>query len=319
MPVRPRNSVPLWLLRCSIIAAVACDGRELQAHPIAGMRNTEDMAKRSRQLLALLCSALLVTGCGSTEPPGPRSSMLRPDPDESASAGSSTKPADASAADMRALKGATIALDPGHNGGNAKHLSQINKQVPDGNGGTKACNTTGTATWDGYEEHEFTWKVASAAKKRLEDAGAKVVMSRTNDRGVGPCVDKRGTFASDRGAQVLVSIHANGSESRSAKGFGVIVAPKGPEVKKSTQLGRDLSRSLQQQGFPINRAGYDKNGLTERTDLGGLMNAKVPAALIECGEMNNKDEAKAMKSVRGQQRYADAVVAGIGQWMAQQR
>jgi len=32
--------------------------------------------------------------------------------------------------------------------------------VPDGRGGTKPCNTTGTATDAGYPEHKFNWDVA---------------------------------------------------------------------------------------------------------------------------------------------------------------
>ena len=35
-----------------------------------------------------------------------------------------------------------VVLDPGHNGGNAAAPAAINRQVPDGRGGTKACNTT---------------------------------------------------------------------------------------------------------------------------------------------------------------------------------
>ncbi|MDQ4103141.1 MAG: N-acetylmuramoyl-L-alanine amidase, partial [Actinomycetota bacterium] len=54
----------------------------------------------------------------------------------------------------------TVVLDPGHNGANASHSAEINRLVPDGRGGTKACNTTGTSTNSGYPEHEFDWDVA---------------------------------------------------------------------------------------------------------------------------------------------------------------
>ena len=37
---------------------------------------------------------------------------------------------------------------------------EINAPVPDGAGGTKPCNTTGTATNAGYPEHAFTWDMA---------------------------------------------------------------------------------------------------------------------------------------------------------------
>ncbi|WAL41065.1 N-acetylmuramoyl-L-alanine amidase [Brevibacterium sp. BRM-1] len=288
------------------------------------------MAHPLLRSLALLACPLILVGCGAQSagdgPPSPRSSTLRPEPSAASAGAASTAGASASARPTEAkdasagiaegaLEGTTIALDPGHNGGNASHLSAINKQVPDGNGGTKACNTTGTATQDGYEEHAFTWAVGKAAKKQLEAAGATVVMSRTSDKGVGPCVDERGTFAKEKGADLLVSIHANGTESRSAKGFGVIIAPKGPEVAASKRLGKDLVAQLKDQGFPVNRAGYGSDGLNERTDLAGLMNSSVPTALVECAEMNNPSEAALMRTKAGQKRYATAIVAGIGDYV----
>ena len=67
----------------------------------------------------------------------------------------------------------------------------INRQVPDGRGGTKACNTTGTATDAGYAEHAFTFDVARRVGERSSASGVRVVMTRTDDAGVGPCVDER--------------------------------------------------------------------------------------------------------------------------------
>jgi N-acetylmuramoyl-L-alanine amidase len=65
------------------------------------------------------------------------------------------------------LAGVVIALDPGHNGGNASHLSTINRLVFVGNG-WKACNTVGTSTRTGYAEHafNFAWPRASGRGSR---------------------------------------------------------------------------------------------------------------------------------------------------------
>src|SRR5699024_1017022 len=127
------------------------------------------------------------------------------------------------------LEGKTIAIDPGHNGGNASHPGEISRQVPDGRGGTKACNTTGPSTNSDYPEAESTGSVWTMLRDSLEDAGATVVLSRKDNTGVGPCVDERGTFADD--ADLLVSVHANGSESSSAEGFHIIVADPGEDEK----------------------------------------------------------------------------------------
>lgn len=211
------------------------------------------------------------------------------------------------------LKGKVIAIDPGHNGGNTDHPEQINRQVPDGRGGTKACNTTGTSTDSDYPEADFTWAVAKQLEKSLTDAGAEVVLSRKDNSGVGPCVDERGKFADD--ADVLVSIHANGSESSSVKGFHIIVAGPG-EDEKTEKASRDLAKSVGSsmgEEFTPNKA-YGKDAISRRPDLAGLNNASVPAVIVECGEMRNPSEAKLMESKSGQRKYADALFDGIVDW-----
>ena len=65
-----------------------------------------------------------------------------------------TPHADAAPAD---IAGMIVFLDPGQNGAND---ASIARQVPDGRGGTKDCETSGSTTNDGYPEHSFTWEVA---------------------------------------------------------------------------------------------------------------------------------------------------------------
>ncbi|MGH3931735.1 MAG: N-acetylmuramoyl-L-alanine amidase, partial [Pseudonocardiaceae bacterium] len=71
----------------------------------------------------------------------------------------------------------TVVLDPGHNGANASHPAQINRPVPTGRGGTKACNTTGTATNSGYSEAAFAWDVALRVRDGLTARGVQVVLT----------------------------------------------------------------------------------------------------------------------------------------------
>lgn len=230
-------------------------------------------------------------------------------PEDAGTAGETTS---AQAADAD-LKGKVIALDPGHNGGNAAHPEEINREVPDGRGGTKACNTTGTSTNSDYPEADFTWSVAKKLKTSLTDAGAEVVLSRKDNKGVGPCVDERGTFADD--ADLLVSIHANGSESSSVRGFHIIVADPGEDEKTekaSVSLAKSLGSAMGETFIP-NQA-YGKDAISRRPDLAGLNNASVPAVIVECGEMRNPAEAKLMESKSGQSKYAAALFDGIVDW-----
>ena len=82
------------------------------------------------------------------------------------------------------LTGFSVAIDPGHNGGNAARPDIINQLVPDG-AGTKACDTTGTATSDNFAESTFTFIISSELARTLRLRGASVVLTRSDNHKIG--------------------------------------------------------------------------------------------------------------------------------------
>lgn len=205
-----------------------------------------------------------------------------------------------------------VVLDPGHNGGNAAATEEIAREVPDGRGGEKPCNTTGTATAGGYPEHAFTWDVAARVTRLLEARGVAVRSTRDDDTGVGPCVDRRAAIANDVGATLTVSIHADGAPA-DGRGFHVALSdpPLAPSQREpSAALGRALVAGLEGQGFaPSTYRG--EAGLDRRPDLAGLSLARVPSALVECANMANPAEARVVADPEGRRRYAEGIAAGI--------
>jgi N-acetylmuramoyl-L-alanine amidase len=205
-----------------------------------------------------------------------------------------------------------VALDPGHSpSGGSSH------QVPDGRGGTKACNTSGTATDAGYPEHAFNYDVALRAQSLLEAQGATVYLSRTDDPTAVVCVDERGIFAETSGAELLVSIHGDGNEDRSVKGFFAIVSSpplNDSQGQPSLDLAEAVLARLRAAGFTQNAA-Y-AGGISRRSDIAGVSLATRPTVMFELGEMRNPDEAALMSSPDGRQRYAEAVALGIADWLA---
>ena len=205
-----------------------------------------------------------------------------------------------------------VVLDPGHNGGNPAHRSEIARPVPDGRGGTKPCNTTGTATDAGYPEHAFNFDVAQRTERVLEAAGVRVVLTRPDDFGVGPCVDVRGTAGQRADAAAVVAIHADGA-APSGSGFHVALAspPLNPaQAGPARALGAALHDALRGAGF--HESTYlGERGMSLRPDLAGLNLATRPAALVECANMRNPAEAAVVSSADGRQRYATALAAGI--------
>jgi N-acetylmuramoyl-L-alanine amidase len=181
--------------------------------------------------------------------------------------------------------------------------------------GRKPCNTTGTATDDGYAEHAFTWDVANRLAKILRSEGAKVVLTRHDDTGVGPCVDERARIGNRAHADAVLSVHGDGAPA-SGHGFHIIepAVLRGHNdkvVPASRRLGLAM-RSAFRQGTGIPYSTYlGRNGLDVRSDLGGLNVSTVPAVFIECGNMRNAGDAARMKNPRERQRMARSLAQGF--------
>ena len=217
------------------------------------------------------------------------------------------------------MSGKVVVLDPGHNGGNASHPAQINALVPAGRGQEKACNTTGTATNAGYSEHAFNWDVANRVEAELQAKGVTVVMTRSSDTGVGPCVNQRAAVGNNANAAAVVSIHADGSLAAGAHGFHVEYSSPPLNAEQgapSIQLATTLRDNVHAAGFAL--ANYiGSNGLFGRDDLGGLNLSDRPTVLIECGNMRDAADAAVLSSADGRQRIADAITACILAYLTQ--
>jgi len=208
-----------------------------------------------------------------------------------------------------AVAGKTVFLDPGHSGAND---ASITRQVPNGRGGTKPCQTSGTATDDGYPEHSLNWDVTSRIRAELERLGVHTELSRADDTSVGPCIDARAAAANAAHPDAIVSVHADGGPT-SGRGFHVNYsspalndAQSGPAVA----LAGDIRDSLLAAGIP--QSSYlGADGLYGRADLAGLNLSEYPAVLVELGNMRNAQDAALLESAEGRAQYAAAVTNGI--------
>jgi N-acetylmuramoyl-L-alanine amidase len=218
------------------------------------------------------------------------------------------------------LAGRTVVLDPGHNGGNASAPDAIHRLV-DAGGMRKECDTVGSETENGYPEHAFTYDVAGRVAAVLRARGAVVVLTRRDDRGVGPCIDRRARIGNDAHADAVVSIHADGGPA-TGRGFHVIepaVSPDGanqPIITPSARLAEDLRAAFgQATGEP--RADYvGEAGLSTRADLGGLNLSRVPKVFVECANMRNPTDAALVTDPGWRQRAATGIADGIIDFLA---
>lgn len=224
----------------------------------------------------------------------------------SAGLGAPTVPADPESA---TVAGKTVFLDAGHSGVSD---ASINRQVPNGRGGTKPCQTSGTATDDGYPEHSLNWDVTNRIRAALDQLGVHTELSRADDTSPAPCIDARAAAANAAHPDAIVSIHADGGPA-SGRGFHVNYsspplseAQSGPAVR----LAGDIRDALAAAGIPASSY-LGADGLYGRADLAGLNLAEYPAVLVELGNMRNADDAALLESADGRARYAAAVTSGI--------
>ncbi|WP_082599317.1 N-acetylmuramoyl-L-alanine amidase [Nocardioides sp. Root151] len=211
------------------------------------------------------------------------------------------------------LAGKVIVIDPGHQLGNARFPSEINRLVPAG-GFRKPCNTTGASTNNGYPEATFTWQVARLLRSRLTGLGAKVVLTRTSNRldRWGPCVDVRGRRGNALGADVKISLHGDGSYA-GGPGFHVITPPRDRAARR---LALDVRAGLRARRLPY--AGYiaGGDGLDVRGDLGTLNLSAMPAVMVELGNMRSAADARRMTTPRGRSSYAAGLTSGLRVFLA---
>lgn len=217
------------------------------------------------------------------------------------------------------LAGRTIVLDPGHAGGNATHVADIAREVFIGTG-MKACDTSGTSTYDGYPEHAHNWDVTQRLATLLRAAGATVVLTRDDALGWGPCIDERARIGNDARADAVVSIHADGGPD-AGRGFHVLhPLPVTTQSSAIAEPSKRLAVAVRNAfaritGMPTSTY-LGATGLMARGDLGGLNLSTVPKVFLEAGNMRNATDAALLSDPGFRQLEAEALVAGLAAYFS---
>jgi len=262
-------------------------------------------------VVGIIAVALSLTLLGSSTP-----NQAAPGHPGRATAATSTTTTTTTATEP--LVGKVVGIDPGHNGLNYTEPSVINQDVWNGRE-EEACDTTGTETASGYTEAQFNFNVAGFLAADLTSEGAKVVMTRPNNGGVGPCITQRAAIINNAHADVAIDIHADGGPT-TGRGFAILEpvadGPNNGIIAPSQTFGNDLKSAFLGTGMPI--SSYDgTNGFVLRDDLAGLNLATEPKVLIECGNMANAVDASMLVTTQFQQAAAKAMAAAITTYLTQ--
>lgn len=204
-----------------------------------------------------------------------------------------------------------IALDPGH-GGN--------------DGGTSNTRLK-------LREKTFTLDVAQRLKRRLEDDGFKVVLTRETDTRID--LPSRAIIANQAKADLFVSIHFNALPN-DQKTHGTEVFTFAPRHQRSTNAWGALERDDTERDLvPGNR--HDAwNSLLAHVlhrqllqslktfdrgkkigHLGVLRGLNCPGVLVESGFLSHDEEARRIATPGYRQEIADALADGIAEYARQ--
>jgi N-acetylmuramoyl-L-alanine amidase len=215
------------------------------------------------------------------------------------------------------LSGKIVGIDPGHNGRNYSDPNYINRLIWNGRE-RESCDTTGTETDGGYTEARFNFNVAEYLAVDLRAEGAKVVLTRTSNNGIGPCVPQRSEIINRAHANVAIDIHADGGPA-SGRGFTVLEpvadGPNDRVIGASKAFGRIALKDFHAiTRMPI--SDYDgTDGVSYRNNLAGLNLTTVPKVLVECGNMRNSSDAALLVRRSFQQLAARAFAAAITSYL----
>ncbi|MGH7496074.1 MAG: N-acetylmuramoyl-L-alanine amidase [bacterium] len=189
-----------------------------------------------------------------------------------------------------------IALDPGHGG--LSHLP-----------GYKRGPT-------GKEEAVMNLSVARQLKEFLELAGARVVMTREDDRFVS--LQARADRAAQTGSDFMISLHHNAGANPEANYAAVFYhshpdySPMSMDLARQVYFGLVEALRLPQ----MSPEGLLSDKLIYPAGFGLLRVSRIPAILLESSFYSNPAEEKRLMKLEYNRREAYGIFLGLARWAA---
>lgn len=208
--------------------------------------------------------------------------------------------------------GKKIAIDPGHQG----HGNSEQEPIGPGASQTKAKVASGTAgRTTGVPEYQLNLDVSLKLRDELIARGYEVYMIReTNDVDISNA--QRAQAAAESGADILVRIHANGSDNSSVAG-ALTMAPSTANVYLDNELVGQCQKLSQAVIASFCEAtGANNQGVYQTDEMSGLNWCTIPATIVEMGYMTNPEEDTKMQTEEYQNSMVQGIANGIDQYFA---
>ena len=201
-----------------------------------------------------------------------------------------------------------ICIDPGHQAkGDWK-----SEPVGPGSSYQKARVSSGTVGISTKKpEYILNLEASEVLKHILMSKGFKVIMTREN-HDVNISNKERATFANDNNANMVIRIHADGSDDTSITGASILIpSQKGKYTSSIFEASYECANLVKNK---MDDGGFKVNGIFERDDLTGFNWSKVPVVLVEMGFMSNYNEDEMMSNKKYQRKMMQSIADGVEEY-----
>lgn len=159
----------------------------------------------------------------------------------------------------------------------------------------------------GRREKDLVLAVTLESARRLASRGVDVKFTRSSD--VFVPLDDRVAKANQLQPDLFLSIHADASPNRSARGSTVFVPRRERRTSRSHQAGRAIVQALS------SLQTHSRGLRTHEKNLRVLENTTCPAVLVELGFLTHPAEEQLLASPDYQQRLAEAISQAVLQYL----
>ncbi len=157
----------------------------------------------------------------------------------------------------------------------------------------------------GVQESELNLQVALLVAEALEDAGVRVLMTRTEKGALGGTkredMARRGELLTTEGADAAVSIHMNKFSDRKVRGP---MAYYQAGAKAGQALAQCVIDRLTEAMGLKSRLANPGNNFVTRVPA-------CPAVLVECGFLSHPEEERLLQEEAYQKAIAEAIARGV--------
>lgn len=201
-----------------------------------------------------------------------------------------------------------ICIDPGHQTQGDWRTEPVGPDSPY----QKARVSSGTAGISTKKpEYVLNLEASEVLKHILISKHFDVVMTRES-HDVNISNMERAEFANKKNANMVIRIHADGSDDTSITGASILIpSQKGKYTASIFEGSYECAKIVKSK---MDQSGFKVNGIFERDDLTGFNWSKVPVVLVEMGFMSNYNEDEMMSNPDYQRKMMQSIADGIEEY-----